>query len=366
MSISLASFPASCPAPPALDRRLCVAPMMRRTDRHFRRLIRLLSRHAVLYTEMIHCNALLHGRRRQLLAHHPLERPLALQLGGSDPSSLAACARLGEHSGYDEINLNLGCPSRRGRQGDFGACLMAEPGRVADCIAAMCEQTALPVTLKTRIGIDQQDDYPFLLRLIERAAGAGCRSFILHARKAWLRGLSPRQNRQIPPLHYDRVYRLKRDFPQWEFILNGGIEHLEAARAQIGRVDGVMIGRAAYRYPWRLADADRQLFGVRTPAKELPRVLLAYRDYMQAELERGSPLPVILRPLPGLLHGRPGARALRAALRPRRGTPGQAARELDRLLAPVLDTLRRQADGERNESSKAAPAGGTGASRSDR
>jgi tRNA-dihydrouridine synthase A len=288
--------------------------MMDWTDRYCRYLLRLISRRTLLYTEMVTTGALLHGDARRLLAFDPAEHPVALQLGGSDPAALARCARLGEERGYDEVNLNLGCPSDRVRSGRFGACLMAEPVRVAECIAAMVEAVAVPITVKTRIGIDDRDDYPSLARFVERLAAAGCATFIVHARKAWLQGLSPRQNREIPPLRYDRVYRLKRDFPELEILLNGGVTTLAQAREHLDRVDGVMIGREAYHNPWVLATADREIFGGPHQTTSRRAVVEAYLPFAQRMLADGVPLQRLTRPLLGLFHGAPGARAWRRHL----------------------------------------------------
>ncbi|MDJ0969872.1 MAG: tRNA dihydrouridine(20/20a) synthase DusA, partial [Kiloniellales bacterium] len=235
--------------------------MMDWTDRHCRYLLRLISRRTLLYTEMVPTGAVLHGDRARFLGFDPAERPLALQLGGAEPEDLAACARLAEAEGYDEVNLNVGCPSDRVQHARFGACLMAEPALVARCIAAMQDAVGIPVTVKSRIGIDDQDDYVDLLRFVDSVASVGCRSFTVHARKAWLEGLSPKQNREIPPLNYERVYRLKAERPDLEIVINGGIRSLDEAEAHLARVDGVMIGRAAYQDPYLLAEADRRLFG---------------------------------------------------------------------------------------------------------
>jgi tRNA-dihydrouridine synthase A len=297
--------------------------MLDRTDRHERFLLRLLTRRTLLYTEMVTTGALLHGDPARALAHDPVERPVALQLGGSDPAALAACARLGERWGYAEINLNCGCPSERVHAGAFGACLMAEPGTVAACVAAMRSAVDLPVTVKTRIGIDDRDSYEALLDFIGTVARAGCESFVVHARKALLKGLSPAENRSVPPLRYDVVYRLKRDFPDLEVVLNGGVATLEAALEHLERVDGVMIGRAAYDTPYLLADADRLIFGEGHPPPSRKEVLGAYAAYAAGQIERGVPLSAMARHALGLFHGLPGARAWRRAVSeglPRPGT----------------------------------------------
>ena len=246
--------------------RFCVAPMMGCTDRHARYLLRLLSRRARLYTEMVPIGALLHGDAGRALRFDPAEHPVALQLGGSDPAGLARCARLAEGAGYDEVNLNVGCPSPRVQRGCFGAALMARPGLVAECVAAMRNEVSVPVTVKTRIGIDDLDSHARFRDFAGAVAGAGCATFIVHARKAWLSGLSPRENREIPPLRHDRVYRLKREMPGLEIVLNGGIGSLEEARTALGRgVDGVMLGRAVWHDLWLLAGVDRGLFGDLAP-----------------------------------------------------------------------------------------------------
>ena len=252
-----------------IDRRLAVAPMLDWTDRHFRWFVRRITRHTLLYTEMVTTGALLHGGdRERFLGFDDDEHPVALQLGGADPHELAICARLGAERGYDEINLNVGCPSDRVQHGRFGACLMAEPALVADCVKAMRDAIDVPVTVKHRIGIDERDSYEALCAFVDTVAAAGCDAFVVHARKAWLSGLSPRENRSVPPLRYDVVHRLKRDFPGLTIVLNGGIESLDAAQAQLAYVDGAMIGRAAYHDPWVLAEADEQIFGAAVGARE--------------------------------------------------------------------------------------------------
>ncbi len=263
--------------------------MMEWTDRRCRYLLRLISRRTLLYTEMVTTAALVHGDRERLLAFDQIEHPVALQLGGSDPRALAQCARLGQDHGYDEINLNLGCPSDRVQAGRFGACLMAEPGLVADCIAAMRAAVGLPITAKTRIGIDGRDSYAELRDFVGTLAAAGCRTFIVHARKAWLQGLSPRQNREIPPLRYDLVYRLKGDFPELAIILNGGIASLAAAEEQLRRLDGVMIGREAYHNPWMLAAADQRIFADPHPEPSRHQVIERFLPF--AEARAGSRRP---------------------------------------------------------------------------
>ena len=293
--------------------RLCVAPMMDRSDKHFRFLTRALAPNALLYTEMITARALLRGDTRRLLRFDPAEHPVALQLGGADPEELAAAATLGAAAGYDEINLNVGCPSDRVQAACFGAALMLEPARVAACVAAMRAAVTVPVTVKTRLGVDDHDSYEFLTAFIERVAAAGCNTFIVHARKAWLSGLSPKENREIPPLDYPRVHRLKRDFPELRIVINGGLVDRVTALAQLEHVDGVMLGRAAYQQPWLVADLDRELHGARaTPA--LARVLERYILYIERELSVGTPLKSMTRHLLGLRTGLPGGRRWRREL----------------------------------------------------
>lgn len=305
-----------------LDRRLCVAPMLDYTDRHARYLLRLLTRRTLLYTEMVTTGALLRGDAARHLDHDPAEHPLALQVGGSEPAAMAACARLGARWGYDEINVNVGCPSPRVQSGAFGACLLAEPGTVADCVRAMADAAAIPVTVKTRIGIDRRDSYEALAEFVGTVAGAGCATFVVHARKAWLSGLSPAENRTVPPLRYDVVYRLKRDFPGLQVVLNGGVNSLDAARKHLGHTDGVMIGRAAYDNPYLLAEADRVVFGELGPSPSRGEVLRAYLDYVEDHLACGVPLARMSRHLFGLFHGQPGARAWRRHLTEGAARPG--------------------------------------------
>jgi tRNA-dihydrouridine synthase A len=301
-----------------------VAPMMDYTDRHCRFLHRQLSARAGLYTEMVTARALIHGDRERLLRYHPTEHPVALQLGGADPSELAAAAVYGTDCGFDEINLNVGCPSDRVKAGRFGACLMGEPALVQDCVLAMAEACAVPVTVKTRIGIDNQDDYEFLAGFTECVIAAGVKTLIVHARKAWLTGLSPKENRTIPPLDYARVFRLKADFPDLNVIINGGIESADQVGELLAKVDGVMLGRKAYHDPFILARLEELRFGTALPSRE--QVLTDYVAYAAAELERGIAASLLVRPLLGLFAGQPGARRWRrelVELAARRPTPGQ-------------------------------------------
>ncbi len=294
-----------------LNHRLCIAPMLDWTDRHCRFFLRLLSRQVVLYTEMVTTGALLYGDTSRFLDFNPQEHPLALQLGGSEPSDLALCAELGEQWGYDEINLNIGCPSDRVQNGKFGACLMAEPRLVADCVQAMQEAVSIPVTVKHRIGIDDRDSYAELCEFIEIVSGAGCSTFIVHARKAWLKGLSPKQNREIPPLCYDRIHQLKRDFSALEIVINGGITNLQQTLQQLGHLDGVMIGREAYHNPWILAQADSLVFADQHAIPTRQQVLQQMLPYVDNALASGIPLANISRHMLGLFQGQPGARAWR-------------------------------------------------------
>jgi len=294
--------------------RFCVAPMMEWTDRHCRYFLRLISRRTFLYTEMVTAEAVLYGNRERVLGFSEAEHPVGLQLGGSDPKRLAEAARIGADHGYDEINLNIGCPSDRVQSGRFGACLMAEPELVADCVAAMGEAADRSVTVKCRIGIDDQDAEESLDRFIDRVAEAGCRTFIVHARKAWLDGLSPKENREVPPLDHGRVRRLKTRRPELEIVVNGGIESFAEARKHLPHFDGVMLGRAAYADPYLLAEVDRTLFG--EPEASLSRldVLDRFVPYVEAELSRGSRLNAMTRHILGLFHGQPRARAFRRHL----------------------------------------------------
>ena len=304
------------------SRRFCVAPMLDCTDRHARHLMRLISRHAWLYTEMVTTGALLRGEPDRHLAYSTIQHPVALQLGGSDPAALAQCARLGEDWGYDEINLNVGCPSDRVQGGRFGACLMAEPALVADCVAAMQAAVQIPVTVKTRLGIDELDHDEHLHHFIRTVAAAGCRTFILHARKAWLKGLSPHENRTVPPLQYARVHGVKAAMPELAIILNGGLNDLDAALAAGAGLDGVMLGRAVYDSPWILAEVDARFYGDGWAVPDRVEVIESYGAYAQAELAAGTPLNALTRPLLGMFNGLPGARAFRRHLSEQVCRPG--------------------------------------------
>jgi tRNA-dihydrouridine synthase A len=300
--------------------RLCVAPMMDWTDRHCRFFHRLLNRKALLYTEMVTTGAVIHGDRERLLGFDPAESPVALQLGGSEPDELARAARIGADYGYDEINLNVGCPSDRVQKGRFGACLMKEPARVRDCVAAMVDAVDVPVTVKTRIGVDDDDSEAFLQHFVGIVLPAGVDVLIVHARKAWLSGLSPKQNREIPPLMPDRVYRLKDRFPDRSIVLNGGVDETGAALDHLEHVDGVMLGRAAYQNPWILAELGSRLGHL--VAESRRDVVAAMSEYAEAHLADGGRLPHIARHMLGLFHGQAGARAWRQRLSQNMHKPG--------------------------------------------
>ncbi|MDD1641906.1 MAG: tRNA dihydrouridine(20/20a) synthase DusA [Methylococcaceae bacterium] len=284
------------------------------TDRHCRFFHRLISQHALLYTEMVTTGTLMHGDHHRFLQFNAAENPLAFQLGGSNPHELAICARMVEDYGYTEVNLNVGCPSDRVQNGRFGACLMAEPELVAECVAAMSRAVAIPVTIKSRIGIDERDSYPELAHFITTVANAGCRTFIVHARKAWLSGLSPKENREVPPLRYDQVYQLKKDFPQLEIIVNGGITSLDQAEEMLENVDGVMMGREAYHNPYILADVDRRFFGADSAPLSRHAIVALLIPYIQEQLKTVARLNSVSRHILGLFHGEPGARAWRRTI----------------------------------------------------
>lgn len=311
--------------------RLSVAPMMDWTDTHCRAFHRVLAPQALLYTEMLHANAVLHGERARLLGFDASEHPVALQLGGSEPSLLAEASRIGADWGYDEINLNVGCPSDRVQAGRFGACLMKEPALVAECIAAMQAAVRVPVTVKCRLGVDELEDYAVFLAFVDTVAATGCTRFIVHARKAWLQGLSPKENREIPPLRYDWAHRLKRERPRLSVLINGGLREVDEVQAQLAQVDGVMIGRAAYHEPYRLHRMAVALQG----ATSRPRAALlrAFFPYVEAQLSRGVALKHITRHLLGLFHAQPGGRAFRQILSEGAHRPGAGIDLLERALA---------------------------------
>jgi len=297
-----------------IDRAFSVAPMLDWTDRHERFFLRQISRHALLYTEMVTTGAIIHGDRDRHLAFHQQEHPLALQLGGSDPVQLAQCTQIATDYGYDEINLNVGCPSDRVQSGRFGACLMAEPSVVAECVAAMQVATSLPITVKHRIGVDDRDSWDELCEFVETVAEAGCDVFIVHARKAWLKGLSPKQNREIPLLDYDTVYRLKTQYPQLEIILNGGIGNLDQAEQHLQHVDGVMLGREVYHNPYMLAYVDQRFFQDDHALPSRLEIVQRLVPYIEQQLAMGNRLHNITRHITGLYHAMPGARAWRRQL----------------------------------------------------
>ncbi|MDB3936516.1 tRNA dihydrouridine(20/20a) synthase DusA [Granulosicoccus sp.] len=327
-------------------RKLAIAPMMELTDRHYRYLARLLSKHALLYTEMLTCAAIIHGDRQYLLGKHSLEDPVVLQLGGSDPDQMASAARIGEQWGYQEINMNVGCPSDRVKAGRFGACLMAEPARVADTVSAMQDAVCIPVSVKCRLGIDRDDSYTALQSFVGQVAQSGCSHFIIHARKAWLDGLSPKENRTIPPLRYDYVYRLKREFPDLHISINGGIESLDSTLEHLQHVDGVMMGRAAYYSPALLAEADNCVFGSLADgfthtanSDTLSDIARAYALYMQEWIKQGVRPSVMSRHLIALFQQVPGARLWRRHLSEQAGK----TRDAVALVEGALAYLEREA-----------------------
>ncbi|WP_433933427.1 tRNA dihydrouridine(20/20a) synthase DusA [Brevundimonas diminuta] len=328
--------------------RLSVAPMMDWTDRNCRAFHRALSTRALLYTEMVTAPAVIHGDRDRLLGFDAVEHPVALQLGGSDPAQLAEAAKIGEAYGYDEINLNVGCPSDRVQSGKFGACLMREPELVADCMAAIKEAVSVPATVKCRIGVDDQDPEISLFATVDASAAVGIDSFIIHARKAWLKGLSPKENRDVPPLDYALVRRLKRERPHLSISINGGIGDLDQAEAHLRaddgvQLDGVMLGRAAYHEPALMGQVDRRIFGETTPDVDVFEALERYRPYMAARLEEGANLAGMTRHMLGLMHGRAGARAFRRILTVEGVKPGAGLEVVDRAVEAVREAEARKA-----------------------
>lgn len=309
--------------------------MMDWTDRRCRFFHRQLTRRALLYTEMVTADAVIHGDRERLIGFDAAEQPVALQLGGSDPAKLVEAAAIGEQFGYGEINLNVGCPSDRVQEGRFGACLMAEPRLVADCVAAMLQRVRIPVTVKCRIGIDEQDSEADLARFIAAVADTGCRTFVVHARKAWLSGLSPKENREIPPLDYGRVYRLKSANPHLTIVINGGVQTIAEAQEHLRHVDGVMMGRAAYQTPYVLADVDREIFGETAPSLSRAAAIEALLPYVEAHVARGGKLSNVTRHILGLYHGEPRGRLFRRHLSERAVVAGADAQVLRDALAVV-------------------------------
>ena len=335
------------PALNPADWRFCVAPMMGWTDRHYRYFARLLSKRARLYTEMLVAAALIHGDPARLLRHHPAEAPVALHLGGCDPQALATASAIGERAGFCEINLNVGCPSDRVQAGRFGACLIAEPALVADCVAAMVAAVRVPVTVKTRLGVDQHDSYDHLAQLVAGVRQAGAQVLILHARKAIL-GLDTRENRLIPPLDYDRVHRIKQDFPDLIVVLNGGLRTLAEAKPHLAHIDGVMLGRAAYEQPMLLADVDAQLFAASDAPLEADAAVRALLPYIDTQLAQGTPLRQITQHLLGLFAGQPGARDWRRRLSedaPRSADPHRLLLDGLSQLAQAGEALQRRQAG---------------------
>ncbi len=318
-----------------------IAPMMDWTDRHCRFFHRALTRHAVLYTEMVTALAIKHGDKHKLLDFDGREQPVVLQLGGSEPQVLAEAARIGEEWGYSEINLNVGCPSDRVQGGHFGACLMAEPKLVADCFAAMQAAVKIPVTVKCRIGIDDQDEDADLQRFVETVAAVGCKTFIVHARKAWLHGLSPKENREIPPLNHDRVYRLKQSRPDLAIIINGGIASVKDGLAHLLHVDGVMLGRVAYHHPWELTEVDPLFAGVAAPVATRRQAVEVMLPYIAEQIVAGQPLHRITRHMLGLYHGQPGGRIWRQVLSTEAGRHGAGIDVLEKALALVEEQAAR-------------------------
>ena len=292
-----------------LNRTVSIAPMMGYTDRHARYFLRLISRHALLYTEMVTTGAVLHGDRNRLLRFDASEQPLAIQLGGSDPAELAQCSRIAEDAGFSEVNLNVGCPSDRVQSGRIGACLMAEPGLVAELVDAMQSTVQIPVTVKCRIGIDDMEAYAAFAEFVETVADAGCDTFIVHARKAWLQGLSPKQNREVPPLQYDYVYRLKKEHPSLSIVINGGIRTLDEMALHLERVDGVMLGREAYHNPYLLASVDRLFYGEHGVERTRAEIIDAFSDYVELQLQAGERLHAITRHVHGLYKHARGSNA---------------------------------------------------------
>jgi tRNA-dihydrouridine synthase A len=317
--------------------RLSVAPMLDWTNRDFRYFLRLISKQCLLYTEMITTGALIHGERARFLAHDKIEGPLALQLGGSKPQDLAECAMMAEDWGYDEVNINVGCPSDRVQSGMFGACLMAEPQLVAESVAAMKAKVKIPVTVKTRLGIDDQDSYAFLAQFIETVSSAGCETFILHARKAWLSGLSPKENRDVPPLNYQRVYDIKADYPDLQIAVNGGIDSLEGVKTHLQQVDGTMMGRAIYHDPYLLATADSTVFGHVDQGLSRHQIVQAMLPYISDRMLVGRPLKSMTRHLLGLFQGQPGAKAWRRYLSEHAHLKGARIEIVEQALALVPD-----------------------------
>ncbi len=314
---------------------LSIAPMMDRTDRHYRYFMRQITRHTLLYTEMVTSQAIKHGDLERLIGFSEVEKPIVLQVGGDEPKDLAHCAKLAEGFGYDEINLNVGCPSSRVQSGNFGACLMFDPDRVADCISAMKAATTIPVSVKHRIGVDDRDSYEEMVEFVKTVASAGCDRFSVHARKAWLQGLSPKENRDIPPLRYEDVYRLKRDFPELFIEINGGFVTLEQSLAQLEHVDAVMIGRAAYDAPYMFADADRLFYGDDSPVRSRHEVVEAMFEYVDRHVAEGKKLHSITRHMLQLFRDQPHNRSWKQILTMKGSTPGMGVEVLKEAMSGI-------------------------------
>ncbi|SNY52842.1 tRNA-U16,U17-dihydrouridine synthase [Arsukibacterium tuosuense] len=321
-----------------MDHKFSVAPMLDWTDKHCRYFHRLMTKHAVLYTEMVTTGALIHGKG-DYLAFNQQEHPLVLQLGGSNPAEMAQCAKMAEQRGYDAVNINVGCPSDRVQNGMFGACLMAKPELVASCVGAMLDTVSIPVTVKSRIGIDELDSYQFLTDFVGTIADAGCEQFIVHARKAWLKGLSPKENREIPELDYPRVHQLKQDFPQLDISINGGIKTLDDVRYQLQLVDGVMVGREAYTNPYLLSKVDHFIYGEEQPVLSQHELVRAMLPYIELQMEQGARFWHIARHMLGLFQGLPGARLWRRHLSENGHLAGASSEVLTQALALVPEHL---------------------------
>lgn len=334
MIVAASSHSISNP-PSVMGYPVSIAPMMDRTDRHYRYFMRQITQRTLLYTEMVTAQAIKHGDRDRLLGFSPAEKPLVLQVGGDDPQLLAECARIAEDFGYDEINLNVGCPSDRVQSGNFGACLMAQPELVAECVAAMMAATSIPVSVKHRIGVDDLDSYDAMAQFVATVAATGCQRFTVHARKAWLKGLSPKENRNVPPLRYADVYRLKRDFPQLWIEINGGITTLAQTQTHLAQVDAVMIGRAAYDTPYLFAECDRQFFGSTEAVPTRSQVVHAMLPYVDHWTGQGLKLNSITRHMLMLFHGQPGSRTWRRLITENACLPGAGSEVLEAALAGV-------------------------------
>jgi tRNA-dihydrouridine synthase A len=319
------------------NRRFTAAPMMDWSDSHCRSFWRLLTKEAVFYSEMITTGAIIHGDRKRFLDFNACEHPLALQLGGSDPKALAECARIAEDWGYNEVNLNCGCPSDRVQNNMIGACLMAEPQLVAECISAMQAAVKIPVTIKHRIGIDDMEDYAGLTHFVSTVAATGCKTFIVHARKAWLKGLSPKENREVPPLQYDKVVQLKKDYPELEIIINGGITNLDQSLHLLKEVDGVMLGREIYSNPYLLAEVDQKIYALKTTIPTREEVMKGFKEYAEEQIQKGVRLSYMTRHILGLYHGTPGARKFRRVISEQAHKPNAGIEVLERALQVLND-----------------------------